>query len=79
MLSAPASAWRRGAEAVAAAWKYLARSAGAMCAESRSKMLPVRSRARATSPEQTNWPSMKKVSLLPVSIDSAMLTVESRL
>jgi hypothetical protein len=26
-----------------------------------------------------NWPSMKKVSLLPVSIDRAMLTVESRL
>ncbi len=50
-----------------------------MWAESRSKMLPVRSRARATSPEQTNWPSMKKVSRLPVSIDSAMLTVESRL
>ena len=62
-----------------AARKYFARSAGAMWAESRSKMLPVRSRARATSPEQTNWPSMKKVSRLPVSIDSAMLTVESRL
>jgi len=50
-----------------------------MCAESRSKMLPVRSRALATSPEQTNWPSMKKVSLVPVSIVSAMLTVDSRL
>jgi hypothetical protein len=62
-----------------AASKYLARSAGAMCAESRSKITPVRSRARATSPEQTNWPSTKNVSLLPVSIDSAMLTVDSLL
>ena len=60
-------------------WKYFARSAGAMFAELRSKMSPVRSSARATSPEQTNWPSMKNVSLLPVSIDSAVLTVDSRL
>ena len=59
--------------------KYLARSAGAMFAELRSKMVPVRSSAPATSPEQTNWPSMKKVSLPPVSIDSAMLTVDRRL
>ena len=50
-----------------------------MFAELRSKMCRSAPARAATSPEQTNWPSMKKVSLPPVSIDSAMLTVDSRL
>jgi len=47
--------------------KYFARSAGIMCEGSRRKITLVRSKARATNPEQINSPSNPNENLQPVS------------